>query len=96
MRALCPPDTHSLWTGWSSRDWWLAPRSDRTPSGGAAQVDLAWIGDGYRDETQVTAQVISADPEYETDVLAFVGASAAVMLSDVPFPSPIAAVRVSH
>ena len=52
--------------------------------------------DGYRDETQVTAQVISADPEYETDVLAFVGASAAVMLSDVPFPSPIAAVRVSR
>jgi polyribonucleotide nucleotidyltransferase len=52
--------------------------------------------DGYRDETQVTAQVISADPEYETDVLAFVGASAAVMLSDVPFPAPIAAVRVSR
>jgi polyribonucleotide nucleotidyltransferase len=52
--------------------------------------------DGYRDETQVTAQVLSADPEYETDVLAFIGASAAVMLSDVPFPSPIAAVRVSR
>jgi polyribonucleotide nucleotidyltransferase len=52
--------------------------------------------DGYRDETQVTAQVLSADPEYETDVLAFVGASAAVMLSDVPFPEPIAAVRVSR
>jgi polyribonucleotide nucleotidyltransferase len=52
--------------------------------------------DGYRDETQVTAQVFSADPDYDTDVLAFVGASAAVMLSDVPFPSPIAAVRVSR
>jgi polyribonucleotide nucleotidyltransferase len=52
--------------------------------------------DGYRDETQVTAQVLSADPEFETDVLAFVGASAAVMLSDVPFPAPIAAVRVSR
>jgi len=52
--------------------------------------------DGYRDETQVTAQVLSSDPEYETDVLAFVGASAAVMLSDVPFPAPIAAVRVSR
>ena len=48
--------------------------------------------DGYRDETQVTAQVLSADPDYETDVLAFIGASAAVMLSDVPFPAPIAAV----
>jgi len=52
--------------------------------------------DGYRDETQVTAQVLSADPDYETDVLAFIGASAAVMLSDVPFPAPIAAVRVSR
>ena len=52
--------------------------------------------DGYRDETQVTAQVLSSDPEYETDVLAFVGASAAVMLSDIPFPAPIAAVRVSR
>src|SRR5215831_9211448 len=52
--------------------------------------------DGYRDETQVTAQVMSADPEHETDVLAFIGASAAVMLSDVPFPAPIAAVRVSR
>ena len=52
--------------------------------------------DGYRDETQVTAQVLSADRDYDTDVLAFVGASAAVMLSDVPFPAPIAAVRVSR
>ena len=52
--------------------------------------------EGYRDETQVTAQVLSADRDYDTDVLAFVGASAAVMLSDVPFPAPIAAVRVSR
>ena len=32
----------------------------------------------------------------ETDVLAFIGASAAVMLSDIPFPAPIAAVRVAR
>ncbi|MCP4007295.1 MAG: polyribonucleotide nucleotidyltransferase [bacterium] len=50
--------------------------------------------DGYRDETQVTCQVISADPEFEADVLGFVGASAAVSLSSIPFPAPIAAVRV--
>ncbi len=50
--------------------------------------------DGYRDETQVTCQVISADPEFEADVLGFVGASAAVSLSSIPFPDPIAAVRV--
>jgi polyribonucleotide nucleotidyltransferase len=52
--------------------------------------------DGYRDETQVTAQVLSADKDCDTDVLAFVGASAAVMISDVPFPAPIGAVRVSR
>ncbi|MCE2391794.1 MAG: polyribonucleotide nucleotidyltransferase [Proteobacteria bacterium] len=50
--------------------------------------------EGYRDETQVTATVIAADPDRDCDMLAFVGASAAVSLSDVPFPGPIAAVRV--
>jgi polyribonucleotide nucleotidyltransferase len=50
--------------------------------------------DGYRDETQVTATVIAADPERDCDTLAFVGASAAVALSDIPFPAPIAGVRV--
>jgi len=50
--------------------------------------------DGYRDETQVTATVIAADPDRDCDMLAFVGASAAVSLADVPFPGPIAAVRV--
>ncbi len=50
--------------------------------------------DGYRDETQVTATVMAADPERDCDMLAFVGASAAIALSDIPFPAPIAAVRV--
>ena len=52
--------------------------------------------DGYRDETQVTATVLSAEPGYDTDMLAFIGASAAVQLSDIPFPEPIAGVRVSR
>ncbi len=51
---------------------------------------------GYRDETQVTATVLSADPDFDCDMLAFTGASAAVMLSDIPFPGPIAAVRVAR
>ncbi|MEE9280394.1 MAG: polyribonucleotide nucleotidyltransferase [Myxococcota bacterium] len=51
---------------------------------------------GYRDETQVTATVLAAEPGYDTDMLAFVGASAAVALSDIPFPEPIAAVRVTR
>ena len=50
--------------------------------------------DGYRDETQVTATVFSADETFDTDMLGFVGASAAVSLSDIPFPAPIGAVRV--
>ena len=50
--------------------------------------------DGYRDETQVTATVIAADPDRDCDVLAFVGASAALGCSDIPFPTPIAGVRV--
>jgi polyribonucleotide nucleotidyltransferase len=50
--------------------------------------------EGYRDETQVTATVIAADPDRDCDVLAFVGASAALACSDIPFPAPIAGVRV--
>src|SRR5262245_2648851 len=50
--------------------------------------------EGYRDETQVTATVLSADPDRDCDVLGFVGASAALRLADIPFPTPIAGVRV--
>jgi polyribonucleotide nucleotidyltransferase len=52
--------------------------------------------DGYRDETQVTATVLAADETLDTDTLAFLGASAAVNLSDIPFPGPIGAVRVAR
>ena len=52
--------------------------------------------EGYRDETQVMATVLSADDEQDPDMLAMVGASAAVNLSDIPFPGPIGAVRVAR
>jgi polyribonucleotide nucleotidyltransferase len=52
--------------------------------------------DGYRDETQIIATVISADGENPPDVAAFVGASAALHLSEIPFLGPIAAVRVGR
>ena len=52
--------------------------------------------DGFSDETQVIATVLAADEEYDPDMLAFVGASAAVNLSDLPFPGPIGAVRVAR
>ena len=50
--------------------------------------------EGYRNETQVVASVISADPDNNPDVIAITGASCALYLSDIPFPTPIAGVRV--
>ncbi|HME73031.1 MAG TPA: polyribonucleotide nucleotidyltransferase [Myxococcota bacterium] len=52
--------------------------------------------DGYRDETQITATVLSADGENHPDIPAFLGASAALVLSEIPFLGPIAAVRVGR
>jgi polyribonucleotide nucleotidyltransferase len=50
--------------------------------------------EGYRNETQVVASVVSADPDNNPDVIAITGASCALYLSDIPFPTPIAGVRV--
>jgi polyribonucleotide nucleotidyltransferase len=49
---------------------------------------------GYTSETQVISLVLSADGENDPDILAINGASAALVLSAVPFYHPIAAVRV--
>jgi len=48
----------------------------------------------YNFETQVIATVLSMDQENDPDVIAMVGASAALVISDVPFAGPIASVRV--
>src|SRR5438132_5682261 len=50
--------------------------------------------EGYRNETQVIASVISADPDNNPDVAAITGASCALYLSDIPFTTPIAGVRI--
>jgi polyribonucleotide nucleotidyltransferase len=50
--------------------------------------------EGYRDETQVIAMVLSADENYNPDVIGLVAGASALYLSDIPFPTPIAAVRV--
>src|ERR687898_636920 len=52
------------------------------------------FAEGYRNETQVIASVISADTENDPDVIAITGASLALYLSDIPFETPIAGVRV--
>jgi polyribonucleotide nucleotidyltransferase len=51
---------------------------------------------GYRYETQVIATVLSMDHETEPDILAMIGASAALEISDIPFAGPIASVRVGR
>jgi polyribonucleotide nucleotidyltransferase len=50
--------------------------------------------EGYRNETQVVCSVVSADPDNNPDVIAITGASCAFYLSDIPFPNPIAGVRI--
>jgi len=50
--------------------------------------------DGYRHETQIVAMVLSADAENDPDVVAITGASCAMYLSDMPFYTPIAGVRI--
>ncbi|MGO8969556.1 MAG: polyribonucleotide nucleotidyltransferase [Myxococcaceae bacterium] len=52
--------------------------------------------EGYGYETQVIASVISSDPENEGDIHGITGASAALMLSNIPFDGPIAGVRVGR
>src|SRR5688572_18902948 len=50
--------------------------------------------DGYRQETQIIALVLSADGENDPDILAINAASAALMVSPIPFPNAIGAVRI--
>ncbi|HZN09792.1 MAG TPA: polyribonucleotide nucleotidyltransferase, partial [Pyrinomonadaceae bacterium] len=52
------------------------------------------FAEGFRNETQVIASVISADPDNNPDVIAITGASCALYLSDIPFLNPIAGVRI--
>ncbi len=50
--------------------------------------------DGFYNEVQVVATVLSVDPEMDPDIASLLGASAALTLSGVPFNGPIGAARV--
>jgi len=50
--------------------------------------------EGFNDETQVIAMVLSADSDNNPDVIGMVAGGAALYLSDIPFYAPIGAVRV--
>ncbi|MFO7717053.1 MAG: polyribonucleotide nucleotidyltransferase, partial [Desulfohalobium sp.] len=52
--------------------------------------------EGFRDEVQIIATVLSAAPEVNPDVLALTGASAAMHISDIPFDGPIGGIRVGQ
>src|SRR6056297_301947 len=50
--------------------------------------------DGMRHDVQVIATILSVDGDHEPDIIAMNGASAALMLSDIPFDGPIGGVKV--
>jgi polyribonucleotide nucleotidyltransferase len=50
--------------------------------------------EGFNDETQVIAMVLSADSDNNPDVIGMVAGVAALYLSDIPFYTPVGAVRV--
>jgi polyribonucleotide nucleotidyltransferase len=52
--------------------------------------------EGFRNDTQVIATVLSSDKVNPTDILALTGASAALHISDIPWAGPLAGVRVSR
>ncbi|MFV5212743.1 polyribonucleotide nucleotidyltransferase [Azonexus caeni] len=52
--------------------------------------------DGFYNEVQVVATVISLNPEIDSDIPAMIGASAALAISGIPFAGPIGAARVGY
>jgi polyribonucleotide nucleotidyltransferase len=54
------------------------------------------FAEGYRQETQIIALVLSADGENDPDIFAINAASTALVISEIPFLNPIGAVRVGY
>ncbi|MCD9028518.1 polyribonucleotide nucleotidyltransferase [Luteimonas sp. BDR2-5] len=52
--------------------------------------------DGFRNEVQIIATVMSLNPEIDGDILALIGASAALSLTGAPFDGPIGAAKVGY
>ncbi|MBM3248758.1 MAG: polyribonucleotide nucleotidyltransferase, partial [Candidatus Omnitrophica bacterium] len=50
--------------------------------------------EGMANEVQIMAMVLSSDAEYDPDILALIGASTALSISDIPFQGPVGACRV--
>ena len=54
------------------------------------------FADGFKCDTQIIATVLSADRENDPDIVAMLGTSVALEVSDIPFKGPIAGVRVGR
>jgi len=52
--------------------------------------------EGFRNEVQIVATVMSMDPEIQADIPALIGASAALAISGIPFHGPLGAARVGY
>ena len=52
--------------------------------------------EGFYHDIQIVAMVVSSDPEIDSDIAAMLGASAALLLTGVPFAGPIGAARVGY
>ncbi len=52
--------------------------------------------EGFYHDIQIIATVVSSDPEIDSDIPAMIGASAALVLSGVPFAGPLGAARVAY
>ena len=52
--------------------------------------------DNFRNEVQIIATVMSLNPEVPADIIAMIGASAALAISGIPFHGPIGAARVGY
>ena len=52
--------------------------------------------EGFLNEVQVIATVLSVDPEIDPDILSLIGASAALAISGIPFNGPIGAARIGY
>ena len=52
--------------------------------------------EGYTNEVQIIATVVSLNPEVDTEVVALLGASAALSISGLPFNGPIGAARIGY
>lgn len=52
--------------------------------------------EGFRNEIQIIATVMSLNPDVPADIVAMIGASAALAISGIPFEAPIGGVRVGY